>query len=108
MERSLKDIISRKAQAILLSIYNEYIIGYRDRSSLGENTYFQKLNLLWTAPMVLDGKIVGTWKRKIKTNYIEISLNLFIKLDSDGQVAFEKAVDRYGRFMNLLVTVIDS
>jgi hypothetical protein len=55
--------LTDNAWAYLLSIYDEYTIGYRDRSVLGGNRFFEKLvsmgNAL-TAVMVFDGQIVGT------------------------------------------------
>jgi hypothetical protein len=93
---------AKKLRAFLLSIYDEYTIGYKDRSALGGERYFEKLiqmgNAL-TAVMVLDGKIVGTWKRKNLKDHVEIRLSPFKKLSIEGHAAFEKAADLYGKFM---------
>jgi len=92
----------KKPTAYLLSIYDEYVIGYKDRSALGEGRYFEKLiqmgNAL-TAVMVLDGRIVGTWKRRIGKAQVEILLNQFTALDAKEKEAFEKAANRYSTFI---------
>jgi hypothetical protein len=90
-----------KLEAYLLSIYDEYVIGYKDRSALGEGRYFEELiqmgNAL-TAVMVLDGRIVGTWKRRIGKDQVEIRLNPFMDLDAQEREEFEKSADRYSAF----------
>jgi hypothetical protein len=52
--------------ALLLSIYDEYTIAYRDRGALGTERHLERLismgNAL-TSVLVLDGIIAGTWKR---------------------------------------------
>jgi hypothetical protein len=97
------------ASAYLLSIYDEYTISYKDRSVLGENRIFEKLvsmgNAL-TAVMVFDGQIVGTWKRQLKKNKIEINLNPFKELYPSVKLAFEKAADKYSQFLELPVALV--
>lgn len=99
----------RKLEAFLLSIYDEYIIGYKDRSALGDQRYFEKLiqmgNAL-TAVMVFGGKIVGTWKKTAKRDLIEIKLSPFAKLDAEEESAFENAAKRYGAFKETPINVV--
>ena len=97
-------------QAFLLSVYDEYVLSYKDRSAYSEERIFEKLmsmgNAL-TAVMVFKGKIVGTWKRKkVKADQWEIELNPFTKLDTDATEAFEKASERYGQFMEVSTSIV--
>ncbi len=89
--------------AFLLSVYDEYVLSYKDRSAFSEGRIFEKLMTMGnalTAVIIFRGKIVGTWKRRIiKAAHVEIELNPFVKLDPDEKEAFEKAVGRYGQFM---------
>jgi len=90
--------------AYLLSIYDEYTIAYRDRSALGGESTAEKLlsmgNAL-TAVMVMNGKIVGTWKRTFEKSAVRIALSPFGKLTGPGEEAFAAAALRYGKFLGL-------
>ena len=101
---------TKAMQAFLLSIYDEYTIGYKDRSALGEQRYFEKLiqmgNAL-TAVMVLDGRIVGTWKKETQQKQIKIKLNPFMQLEVEEREAFGRVVERYGKFFGSSAYVLD-
>ncbi len=94
--------------AYLLSIFDEYTIAYKDRRALVGQRYFEKLitmgNAL-TAVIVIDGMIVGTWKRAIKKNIVEITLNPFREFSSTEHTALEIAAKRYGAFVELPVSI---
>ena len=87
--------------AFLLSIYDEYTIAYKDRSGLGEERIAEKLlsmgNAL-TAVVILDGKIVGTWKRKLKKDTVEFKLSLFGKHNKKETDAIQEATENYKQF----------
>src|SRR5438105_15228611 len=60
--------VRRRSSAYLLSVFDEYTIAYTDRSALGDERPLEKLLLLgaaFTAVIIMDGKIAGTWKRQI-------------------------------------------
>lgn len=91
-------------KAFLLSIFDEYTIAYNDRSALGGDRYIEKMIALGnalTAVMMFDGKVVGTWKRQLKKNSVEIKLSPFEKLSKTEHKAFEKEAHDYGKFLNL-------
>ncbi|HSA83742.1 MAG TPA: winged helix DNA-binding domain-containing protein [Patescibacteria group bacterium] len=96
-------------RAFLLSIYDEYTIAYNDRTALSGENYIEKMmsmgNAL-TAVMIFEGKVIGTWKRLIKKNTVEITLNPFKKLESTTHEAFEQAGHDYGLFLNLQTKII--
>lgn len=86
----------------LLSIYDEYVIAYKDRGALGAERYAEKFlsmgNAL-TSVLILDGKIIGTWKRVLKKDTVEIKLNPLRKLAKNEQEAVRGAAQRYGKFL---------
>ncbi len=90
--------------AFLLSIYDEYIIAYKDRSALGGERYVEKLlsmgNAL-TAVLIHDGKIVDTWKRVIKKDTVIVTARPFRKLTIIEKEALESATRRYGEFLGM-------
>lgn len=95
-------------KAHLLSIYDEYTIAYNDRSALGAEKYFERIismgNAL-TGVIIFNGIMIGTWKRVIKKNTVEIKLSPFEKLSKIEHEALEKEANMYGKFLNLPVIV---
>ncbi len=94
----------KKLAAFLLSIYDEYTIAYKDRSALGDGRYFEKLILMGnalTSVIIIEGKIVGTWKRVLKKNQVEIKLSPFRKLNNSEQKALALASNSYSKFIGL-------
>ena len=93
--------LSKAPAALLLSIYDEYTIAYRDRSAVGGERYIERLlgmgNAL-TSVIIFKGKIAGTWKRVFKKGEIEITANPFERLRKDQRQALGAAASRYGRF----------
>ena len=96
-------------QAFLLSIYDEYTIAYKDRSDISKKRDIERMismgNAL-TAVIILDGKAVGTWKRILKDNSVEIKLNPFKKLDENKMNNIKKAAENYGKFLNKDVKIL--
>ncbi|HKO81176.1 MAG TPA: winged helix DNA-binding domain-containing protein, partial [Chitinophagaceae bacterium] len=90
--------------SFLMPDYDEYGMGYKDRSALlsstkidfsqfkGENPFFNRM-------IVLDGKIEGTWKRVIKNNKVSIETVPFGPLSKTKQQALRKAVKKYCAFV---------
>jgi len=95
--------------ALLLSIYDEYTIAYKDRGVISEARDIERMismgNAL-TAVIVLNGRVAGTWNRTSKNNIVEIRLNPFRKLDGDEQEALESEVARYGRFFGMPAVLV--
>jgi hypothetical protein len=98
----------RTPTILLLSIYDEYTIAYRDRSDLGGERYIDKLlsmgNAL-TSVLILSGKIAGTWKRIIKKGCVEIVINLFVRLRGAERGALKSAAVGYGEFLGMPIIV---
>ncbi len=56
------------------------------------------------ATVVLDGRIVGTWRRTVRARRVDIGISLFEPL-TGCERAIDAAAERYGRFLNLPPTV---
>ncbi len=95
--------------AYLLPNFDEYTVGYTDRSAVFDMSLAHKLdarsNSLLSYIMVLNGQVVGTWKRTIQKNAVIITPNLFTPLNKDETRAFAAAANRYGAFLDLSVNV---
>ena len=90
--------------ALLLSIYDEYTIAYRDRSALGPERRLERLismgNAL-TSVLVLDGIIAGTWKRVLARARVELAVSPFQTLRRADKEAIRSAASAYGEFLGL-------
>jgi len=106
---SIPDAGDASPNAHLLSIYDEYISSYKDRSAMVSESYAAKLSGLGNALsyiVVIDGQIVGTWKRTITKNSVTIEPNFFKRLTPAERQAVEIAAQRYAQFVGLpLVSV---
>ncbi len=92
--------------AHLLPDYDEYTVGYTDRSAIFDASHTSKLDPregLLANTMALDGQIVGHWKRTFKKNSVVIAANPFVALSSDATRLFADSASRYARFLQMPV-----
>ena len=95
--------------AYLLPNFDEYIVGYTDRSAIFDTSHTQKLdargNVLFNHTIVLDGRVIGTWKRTLKKDTVILSPTLFTPLNEAESRAFASSAHRYGEFLGLSVNL---
>ena len=105
-ERTAKD---KTPIAYLLPNYDEYTVGYTDRSAIFDTHHSKKLdsrgNFLFNHVIVINGQVVGTWKRKINKSAVVIELNLFTPLTKAEKHAVIGAAQRYSVFLDLPVVL---
>ncbi len=93
----------------LLPNYDEYIVGYTDRSAIFDASHTQHLdargNVLFQHTIVLNGRVVGTWKRILKKDEVMLTPSLFTPLTKDETHALITSAERYGEFLNMPVNV---
>jgi len=91
----------------LLPDYDEYTVGYTDRSAIFDPANTQKLDSrgseLAQYVIVIDGLIAGTWKRTIKRSEVVIELMRFRALTKAEEQAIADAAEHYGKFLGLQV-----
>ena len=89
----------------LLPGFDEYLLGYRDRSVAVDPAQADKIqpgsNGMFSATIVIDGKVAGTWKRTLNKKSVTISTNLFRPLSKREARALEGAIGRYGEFLGM-------
>ncbi len=87
----------------LLPNFDEYIVGYTDRSAVFDASHTKKLdprgNILFNYTIVMDGRVVGTWKRTLKKDAVIITPSLFTPLNTAETRAFAVSANRYGAFL---------
>jgi hypothetical protein len=96
--------------AHLLPNYDEYFIGLKDRSAIGKlvSPLHPEENAvaLNAYIVILDGQIVGGWRRTVKKNAVLLEFRLITNLTTAQQDAVDQAANRYGEFMQLPVEVV--
>ncbi len=93
----------------LLPGYDEYILGYRDRSMALGDISFRKIahsNGVFLPVIVSGGRVVGTWKRQSKGKLIKILIQPFGRFGTHDLSKVNEAADDYRRFMGTDVKVV--
>jgi hypothetical protein len=92
----------KPAAAHLISIYDEYISSYRDRSAMCDPDHARRLVGMGAALgylVLLDGRVAGTWKRAIATRSVEVEVTPFRRLTPDERRAVATAAGRFATFL---------
>jgi hypothetical protein len=96
--------------AHLLPNYDEYMVGYTDRTSIFNVAHKDQLdsrgNILFQYAIILDGLVAGTWKRTIKKKEVVIELSPFMTLTNAQHQAMIAAAQEYGKFLELPVVLV--
>jgi len=103
---TMKDI---SKTGFLVPGFDEYFIAYKDRSDILDKQYSKHLNLgggMINGAIVVNGRMVGGWKRIIKKNVVDIKLQLLEKVSSRQHQSIMNAAKDYGKFHSLPVNVI--
>jgi hypothetical protein len=51
--------------------------------------------------VVLDGQVIGTWKRTLDDDAVTVAVSLFGKSSRTARAAIAQSADRYGAFLGL-------
>ena len=98
-----------KPSAWLLPNYDEFFIGYRDRSAIGVRLDSVKSvtggNALIANVIAMDGQLVGGWRRTLGTDRIRLDLQVLARLSVAEQKRLLAEVRRYEAFAGKPVTV---
>ncbi len=93
----------------LLPGFDEYLIGYKDRGAVLAAEHAHKIvpgnNGIFMPTIVVDGQVAGTWKRKLKKNAIDVTLDPFVQF-GDQEEKFVEAVEAYSDFVGLPVSSV--
>ena len=95
--------------AHLLPNYDEYFIGFKDRSAIGEivrQSGLDENNPAFIAHIIIiDGQIVGGWRRTLRKDSVIIKLNPITNLTGAEKQAIRGAANLYGKFLGLPVEI---
>jgi len=91
--------------------FDEYMLGYADRSAQLAGRPLDLVvpgsNGMFLSTIVVNGEIVGTWRRTAKAKGVQITVEPFGTLTAGARKGFERAARAYGEYLGLPV-VFDS
>ena len=109
MSRDLPALPGHSPTAYLLPGFDEYLLGYTDRSAVLDPKHAQKIcpgsNGMFIPTMVIDGRVAGTWKRAFKKSGAVITPSPFKSLSKVEKVALAAAAEPYGKFVGKTATI---
>jgi hypothetical protein len=90
--------------AQLLPAFDEYFLGYANRTPALEARYFSQVmttNGIFRPTILVDGEIIGIWARTLKKGAVSVAPQLFRPLTGDEANALNLAAQRYADFLGL-------
>jgi hypothetical protein len=93
----------------LLPAFDQYLLGYRDRSAVLDPAWATRIvpgsNGVFKPIIVINGRLMGTWKRTLCKTKVMVTFDPFTPLSSTQMEAAIGAAERYGRFLKLPVEI---
>jgi hypothetical protein len=93
---------SHGSSVYLLPAYDEFIIGYRDRSAALNPVYQKKSvseNGLFRPVIVINGQVSGLWKKTVSKNSIVVETHFFRPHSKKEKQSINNAVAAFGDFI---------
>jgi hypothetical protein len=96
--------LAPRARAYLLPAFDEFLVGYADRSAAVDRAHMIRVNAgggILKPTIVVDGRIVGTWKRRLGRHEVVFLPALFTPLSKTNKEAVARALRRYAEFLGV-------
>jgi hypothetical protein len=104
-DRSVSPVKEKSPTAHLLPNYDEYFIGFKDRSAIGEVAKHAGIKSddpsFLAHVIIIDGQLVGGWRRTVKKDAVQIEYILITDLTNAQMSAIDRAASQYGEFLQL-------
>jgi Winged helix DNA-binding domain len=108
MAQDVPAVRSVSPNAFLLPGFDEFLLGYRDRSAALDPRDAQKVhpggNGMFSPTIVLYGRVAGTWKRTLKRDAVAIEASPFSPLSKADKQKLATVVESYGNFLDMAVS----
>ncbi|GLW28373.1 hypothetical protein Areg01_13130 [Actinoplanes regularis] len=89
--------------------FDEYLLGYKDRSMMATPEMLKRIipggNGVFQSTLVRDGKVMAVWKRTLGKKAVSIAVSPLVEFTAEDWAAAEEALQPYGAFVGLPVTV---
>ncbi len=101
----LDDEARPSPDVLLLPGFDEYMLGYKDRAAMLTDEQFEMVvpgrNGVFKPTVVVDGRVAGTWSRKVRSAHVEVVVGPFRTLRRAAQRGLERAAGAYGEYLGL-------
>jgi len=98
---STTSIAIPSSTAFLLPPFDEYTVAYQDRTAAHPLGNTPETEYGIGANILIDGQIIGIWKRTIQKSAVLIEAAPFTAMTAAEKQAFRKAAYEYGRFLGM-------
>jgi Winged helix DNA-binding domain len=102
--------VIQRDELLLLPGFDEYLLGYKDRAAMISAEHFNRVipggNGVFKPTIVANGRVVGTWKRTIKKDHVEMQAIPFVSFTRRQDTAFATASARYAGYLGLEPRII--
>lgn len=102
---SQNEITEYGKSEIVLSGFDEYMLGYKDRSDTLPIKYSNQVcpgnNGVFIPTLILNGDVVGTWKRTNTKTKVKVQLLPFEAEVSFLKNKFQKSLEEYSKYLGL-------
>jgi hypothetical protein len=98
---AIDDVSARKPRVSMLPAFDEYTVGYRDRSMLVAETRSHRAISLLGPVIVVDGLVVGNWKRTLTRERVTVETHLSRPMTRPEGEALASAAREYGEFLGM-------
>lgn len=104
LSHGVTSLHTERDSALLLPTYDEFIISYSDRSASIPPQLEQHMKQIsdrgvFRPIIVIDGQVVGIWKRTLQNDSLRIEIQPFMDLNPSTKEKITEAAARYGSFM---------
>jgi Winged helix DNA-binding domain len=93
----------RRRQLVLLPGFDELWVGYQDRTAHLDAVHHARVNPgangLLRPTLVLDGRVVGTWRRTLSARGVAVAAAPFGALGREARRQLQAASEAYARFL---------
>lgn len=100
LTRGFAESATAPPPVLLLPAFDQYTVGYANRSAAVEATMMNSVNHGLAANILVNGRVAGTWKRSFSgKNAVVVFPNLLRKLTNKERIALRQAAKRYAAFV---------
>jgi hypothetical protein len=95
--------------AFLIPGFDEYFIAYTDRSDVLDKNYAKELNQgggMINGAVVVNGRMVGGWKRIFEKKSVVVSIKLFEKITYKQKTLLTQQAEHFGVFLAMPLRII--
>ena len=95
--------LKNKSSLYLLPAFDEFMISYKDRTAMLQMEHhsraFSSNGIFWPT-IVMNGKVIGLWKRTIQKDKVITEAEFFKKASGAAVDLFKKESKKYGKFLD--------